>query len=76
MVDGEGVDKGECRRGCVCVGPMPPPLNPINSLFSQALVEFVLQGARELVDEARAKALVEEVRLACFCGSRRWDVCG
>lgn len=27
----------------------------------QMLVEFVLQGARELVDEARAKALVEEV---------------
>lgn len=25
-------------------------------------MEFVLRGARELVDEARAKSLVEEVR--------------
>ncbi len=41
---------------CVCYTPQS-----INQSINQALVEFVLQGARELVDEARAKALVEEV---------------
>jgi hypothetical protein len=44
--------------------PPPPPPFRSTGLFAlshQALVEFVLTGARELVDEARAKALVEEV---------------